>query len=133
MRDYSQYLLNTHKNGTRVWLRCLTATAEFYGWDKSFDVFGPKVAREEGEMVFGSDPGRVGDAHRGGKRLYICRSPKRQGQPRGKTNSFRVQCNCSNRDLAELAYFTKGEWHWMEGLYGARRTKAHWLEMYEAA
>ena len=55
------------------------------------------------------------------------------GFPAGKTNCFRVHSHCTNRDLAELAHFTKGEWHWMEGLFGQRRTKAHWLEMYESA
>ena len=114
-------------------MKVLTATAKYYGWSDVFEPWKPKVVSEGIGYTFGYDPGRRGYASAGGHRLVICRDPSRNGNPRGKTNAFRVHSRCSNRDLAELAHFTKGAWNWMEGLYGQRRTKEHWLEMYEAA
>ena len=133
MPQYSALVLRRNAKGTAIWLRCLTETAEFYGWTDTFEPLTLKVQSESNGYAFGRDPGRVGSANTGGKRLFICRNRSTQGFPKGETNAFRVHSHCSNRDLAELAHFTKGKWEWMEGLFGQRRTKAHWLEMYEAA
>jgi hypothetical protein len=35
-------------------------------------------------------------------------------------------------DLAELANFTQGDWHWMEDLSGARVSKEHWADIYRS-
>ena len=133
MDDYSSLVLRRNQNETAIWLKCLKTTADFYGWTDNFEPLSLKVTSESDGYEFGKDPGRKGDGSSGGNRLYICRDKNMSGFPVGKTNCFRVHSHCSNRDLAELAFFTRGQWEWMQGLFGQRRSKARWLEMYEAA
>ena len=133
IRMYSKLLLRTTEQGDRIWLKCLTATADFYGWTDAFEPWSIKSVGESGGYSYGFDPGRKGHPSSGGTRLRICRSKKRGGNPAGKTNCFRVHSRCTNYDLSELAFFTRGEWHWMEGFRGIRRSKAQWLDMYEHA
>ena len=133
MSEFSKLVLRTRDDGSRIWLKCLTATADYYGWSDYFEPWSPKVVSEKDGYSFGHDPGRKGYASSGGTRLRICRSRNRGGNPKGKTNCFRVHTRCTNYDLAELAHFTKPEWHWMEGFNGARKSKGQWLEMYEFA
>ena len=128
---YSKLVLRTTPKGERIWLKCLTDTADFYGWSDAFEEWDVKSVGESNGYSIGHDPGRKGLPSVGGTRLRICRSRNKGGHPAGKTNCFRVHSRCSNFDLSELAFLTKVEWFWMEGLRGQRRTKAEWLEMYE--
>jgi hypothetical protein len=79
-------------------------------------------------------PKRNGRGHAaGGKRLRISRSSSRQGNPAGLTNQFLVSNSMRLVDLAELAHFTQGDWHWMETFNGDRLSREHWEEIYQAA
>ena len=111
----------------------LRATAEFYGWTKEFEEWSPRVIQEAGNYAYCIDPGRKGNLiYASGKRLRVCRSPKKQGMPRGLTNQFKVSRNCGLLDIAELAHFTEQEWHWMDGPWGERINRDHWERIYQA-
>lgn len=108
-------------------------TADYYGWTQEFEEWSPRVIAEAGNYAYCIDPGRKGNlAMASGKRLRICRSPKKQGMPAGLTNQFKVSRNCSLLDIAEIAHFTKVEWHWMDGPFGERIERERWERIYQA-
>ena len=115
------------------YISALRSTANYYGWTKEFELWRPKRLYSEGGYEMAHFPPREGRGIAvGGKRLRICRSPRRQGHPAGLTNQFKVSNSCRTVDLAELAHFTQGDWHWMEDLSGKRVSKEHWEDIYRA-
>lgn len=88
----------------------------------------------QGERRISLDPGRRGRLEcEGGRRHRICRSPSKRGFPAGMTNAFKLSANCGLVDIAEVAHFTQGEWHWLEGPRKQRIERDRWLEMYAAS
>ena len=115
------------------WVRALRSTADYYGWTEEFEPWFPKPIREENGYQLMYAPAFIGrGTPHGGKRLRICRSDSRSGHPAGLTNQFTVSNSCRTIDIAELANFSKGDWHWMEDLNGVRLSKEHWLRIYHA-
>jgi hypothetical protein len=115
------------------YISALRSTADYYGWTKEFEIWRPKTLYTQSGYSFSVMPKRQGRGHAvGGKRLRICRSPRKSGNPAGFTNQFKVSNSCRTADLAELANFTQGDWHWMEDLSGKRVSKEHWAEIYES-
>lgn len=130
MADYCQLTLHTFPSGQIVWLKCLTATAQFYGWLDAFPNSEEGDSNASTHREFVTYPSRRFMPSVGGRKLRIYRSPVRQGYPKGQTNRFRVSRKIRNRQLAELAAFTKVEWHYMETAHGVRQPRDWWLELY---
>ena len=108
------------------------ATADFYGWTKEFDEWTLPTAYADdwGEYVY--FPARKPSIHNEpGRRHQICRSPSKAGMPKGFTNQFKVSRNCGLLDLAEVANFTQGDWHWMTSPYGERIGRDQWLAIHQ--
>ena len=119
---------------TARWISVLRTTADYYGWTKEFERWTPKIIETKGGYSFHQMPQRTGRGHAvGGKRLRICRSPKRQGHPAGLTNQFTISARIRMIDLAELANFTQVDWHWMEDRTGRRVSKEHWADIYRGS
>ena len=111
----------------------LRTTADYYGWTEQFPAWRPQGARQVGKYVTFQDPGRRGNLQlAGGNRHRISRSPSTAGTPAGLTNAFRLSTSCTQFDLAELAYFTKGDWYWMEGLHGERISRDRWVQIWHS-
>jgi hypothetical protein len=109
------------------------ATADYYGWTQEFKVWRPKTIAGSGGYQLSHSPNRSGRGiARGGKRIRISRSESRQGNPARLTNQFTISNSMRTIDLAELANFTQGDWHWMEDLAGVRVSREHWAEIYRA-
>lgn len=117
--------------GNRGSVVVMKATAEFFGWDKAFPRFEPM------ELIPGSGyratawgrnrentPGAIG-----GKRLRICRSKSKSGQPAGKTHRFRIVGNVSNAQLVELAAVAGDKFEWMTKKNGERIDREEWLRV----
>lgn len=123
-------LVRKYANGQSVWIKCLRATAEYYGWTAAYDVIGETAPASSKQREFITD--RVGRwrPDLGGRKLRICRAESREGYPAGKTNSFRISSKVRNSDLAELAHLTKADWHWMETTCGQRWTRDQWLKFF---
>ena len=131
--DHLKLVLWRPQGQTCRYISALRSTADYYGWTKEFEVWRPKLAGYDGRYALHQMPNRQGRGHAvGGKRLRICRSPSRQGHPAGLTNQFKVSNSCRTVDLAELAHFTQGDWHWMEDLSGKRLSRDHWHQLYLA-
>ena len=132
-RDYVKLLIE-RKTGTQdKYLIALRATADYYGWTKQFPAWTPRMAPGQSDPRICTDPGRRGELRtQAGKRLVISRAPSTAGWPRGMANAFKVSNNCGNLDLAEIAHFVDVDWHWMEGLYGQRRSREDWEAIYQS-
>ena len=131
--DFVKLLLWRGSGKKDKYLVALRTTANYYGWTKEFESWSPRPIYQSGGYDFCLDPGRKGNLIlASGKRIRICRSPKRQGNPKGLTNQFKVSRNCGLLDLAELAHFTESDWHWMDGPYGERIGRDHWERIYQA-
>ena len=119
------------KSGKAKTLHALRTTADYYGWTEHFPVWTGQIDSFQGERGFLIDPGRRGHPQcSGGKRLRICRSPSRDGYPAGFTNAFKVTANTGLFDLAELAHFTKGDWHWLQDTSYQKVSRADWERRY---
>lgn len=112
-----------------VWLCCLKATANHYGWLQAFPEYRPPV-------TVGPDGARslridLTDKRRfyGGKALRISRSASRGGHPACLTNRFRVSSSWRFKDSLALAAATTADWAWMEGKDGCRRTRQEWISL----
>ena len=129
---YVKLILGLRDKHQSKYLIALRTTADYYGWSEEFEPWSPKVVSQQGRYTLVRDTGRRGGLrHAGGRRHRICRSPRTSGWPTGFTNQFRVSARCELLDLAELAHFTQGDWHWMEGPFGERITRERWEEMYQ--
>lgn len=112
-------------------LHALRTTADYYGWTEAFPEWVGQVQTSQGGRGILLDPGRRGHPQcSAGRRLRICRVVSKDGFPRGATNAFKVSSNTGLLDLAELAHFTKGEWHWMQDPSYQRVSRADWERRY---
>jgi hypothetical protein len=131
--DYIKLLLLRSEKGPDRCLHALRATADYYGWTQEFKVWRPKTIAGSGGYQLSHSPNRSGRGiARGGKRIRISRSESRQGNPARLINQFTISNSMRTIDLAELANFTQGDWHWMEDLAGVRVSREHWAEIYRA-
>ena len=129
---YVKLLLRRFEGVRDKYLIALRTTADYYGWTEHFPTWGHKIVGYEDGMALVRDPGRKGQMFcEPGVRLRICRSPETMGYPAGFTNAFKVSRNCGLWDIAEVAHFTKGDWHWMSRPSGRRITRDHWEEIYQ--
>ena len=130
---YVKLVIGLQDKENRKYLIALRTTADYYGWTEEFEPWTPKAFMGSDGRPRYVDPGRRGSLKlAGGKRLRICRSASTAGNPAGFTNAFRIAARCGKGDLAELAHFTKGDWTWMESVYGERIHRDHWEEIYQA-
>lgn len=130
--DYIKLVIWRPEGQTCRWVSALRATADYYGWTQEFEIWTPKRVATSGSYQLGHWPDRSGRGHaRGGKRRRISRSTSRQGNPARLTNQFTISNSMRTLDMAELAHFTKSDWHWMEDLSGVRVSRDHWEEIYE--
>ena len=131
--DMLKLVLRRQKSGAARYLNAWRATADFYGWTEAFDLWAPPVVSSQGGYNFSYMPQRSGRGHeRGGKNIRICRSPSRDGNPKGFTNRFTVSKSCTKFELAEIAHFTNVDWYWMESVTGERLSRDRWEAIYEA-
>ena len=133
MGHYVTLKIGETAKGQQKLLHALRTTADYYGWTNEFPVWiGKTLANTEG-YVFLHDPGRRGNPQcNPGRRLRISRSPIKGRYAAGFTNAFKVSANTGLLDLAELAHFTKIDWHWMESLDGERVDRSSWEARYLA-
>ena len=132
-RDYIKLLLFRPENGPDRWLISLRATADYYGWNKNFEVWRPKVIGTSGRYQLSADPGRRGKMYcEGGRRHRISRDPSRRGHTPGLCNQFKVSRSCTMFDMAELASLTDVNWYWMSAPTGERVSRDRWLAMHKA-
>jgi hypothetical protein len=131
--DYIKLLILRPNAGPDRYLSAVRATADYYGWTQEFKVWRPKTIAVSDGYQLSHSPNRSGRGiARGGKRIRISRSESRQGNPARLTNQFTISNSMRTIDLAELANFTQGDWHWMEDLAGVRVSREHWAEIYRA-
>ena len=130
---YIKLLVSRSDKARDVYLIALRTTANYYGWSEQFEPWSPEPAYRENGKEFFYDSGRRGEMFcERGNIHRICRSPSRRGNPAGFTNKFKVSRNATLFDLSEVAYLTKGDWHWMSGPEGIRRTRDEWLAIHTA-
>ena len=129
--DYVTLKLGETRTGSAKTLHSLRSTADYYGWTQEFEEWVAEPVGTAGKYVILRDPGRRGHPQcSGGYRLRICRSRERTGFPKGFTNAFKVSANTGLFDLAELAHFTKVDWHWMSTKTGERVSRERWADRY---
>lgn len=130
--QYVKLQLGTSDTTKPKWLIAMRATADYYGWTKHFEPWGPKPIAEVNGVTYAMHPGtRGGNQWAGGVKLRIGRAEPGLGYARQATNRFRVSSAVSQFDLAELAHFTEGDWHWMETKAGVKVTADRWESMYQ--
>ncbi len=120
--DFTQLVVRRRPGGRYVWLKCLKATAAFYGWDKAFPTVLEAKSDDSPDGYIPS-PSRKGWNSGGGVEHRISRSPSTTGWPAGKTNSFRLSRDANFKDLAEVAKATEGDWEWITCRHGGRRKR----------
>ena len=129
---YVKLLLEREEGQQDKYLIALRTTADYYGWTEEFPTWTLRTAFEVGGRKFARHPGTRGEMFcEVGLRLRVSRSPVTSGWPRGKVNQFKVSRNCSLWDIAEVAHFTQGDWHWLTCPYGERVSRARWEERYQ--
>lgn len=108
-------------------------TADFFGWTAALPLWqGHRRQTPSGAWV-GLQMGAVRRGpNKGGKRVYISRSPSKMGHPAGLTHCFRINSLVRLQDMARLAAVTVGEWTWMETRFGERKSRDCWLSMANA-
>lgn len=134
MERFVRLVLWTNEWGNHSTISCLRATAEFYGWTKHYvelNSIPDFVVNGRGYGYWRRGiRGLSGEI--GGHPLRICRSSSKMGHPAGHTNTLRINKRVSVYDLAELAHFTEGDWHWLEDKSGKRVSREHWEEIYQS-
>ena len=132
-QTFVKLLLNREEGKRPKYLVAWKSTAEFYGWTKEFEPWMTPELGTSGGYTLHVDPGRLGNLQSAsGRRHQICRSRSKAGMPKGFTNQFKVSRNCGLLDLAELAHFTEGDWHWMTSPYGERIGRDQWERIYQS-
>ena len=130
---YIKLLIERREGRSDKWLIALRTTADYYGWTEQFPRWSPKPAVTDGKYTYFHMPSTRSEMFcESGRRHRICRSPSKQGNPRGMTNQFKVSKSCTMFDLAEVAALTKVDWHWMSAPNGDRLSRADWLAIHEA-
>ena len=125
--DFVRLGIRNHSGDRYIWMNCLKATADFYGWSEAFPTLLELKTQTTGRE-FVRDVGRRGWKSSGGQVVTICRSPITQGFPRGKTNSFRVSKWASQRDLQLIAQSAQVDWEWMSTAKSGRRPRSWWYK-----
>lgn len=127
-RPFAHLMLEETEN-SRISVVTQVATAELFGWDTAFPRWKPVThTRPDGTEFFYMHPRVIRNpAVKGGKRLRICRDPKKSGYPAGKTHCFRMKGAWSNRHLVMLAEVAGEKFEWMEGRHGERIDRDVWL------
>ena len=130
---YVKLLLRRAEGKQDKWLIALRTTADHYGWTEQFPTWRLRPAPgEPPDSRWVIRPGRGEMFCERGRRHRVCRDASTNGYPAGKTNAFKVSRNCGLFDLSEIAHFTQGDWHWMEGPTGERVRRDRWESMYAA-
>ncbi len=131
MSYYVTLKIGESRGGHAKTLHALRSTADYYGWTQEFPIWiGKEIVSPDGRVYY-RDPGRRGHPQcSGGRRIRISRSPDKHRYAAGFTNAFKVSHGTGLFDLAELAHFTKVDWHWMESLDGERVDRSRWLDRY---
>ena len=133
-KDFIKLLLWRGADGRARWVKALRATADYYAWTEHFEPWTPKIIGSSAGHTIFQMPCRSGPGiAAGGKRRRICWSQSTHGNPAGKTNQFTMSNSCRLIDYAELAHFSKGNWHWMSGPTGERISRDRWEAIYETA
>ena len=131
MSQYVTLKLGETSGGHAKKLHALRSTADYYGWTKEFEPWVGKPVSSEGGRTFLLDAGRRGHPQcSSGYRVRICRTSDLDGFPSGFTNAFKVTANTGLFDLAELAHFTKGDWHWLQDTSYQKVSRADWERRY---
>ena len=131
MLPYVTLKLGQTKSGKAKTLKALRSTADYYGWTDEFEEWIGETFVGPGGRILLRDVSRRGHPEcSGGRRMRISRSPSRSGQAAGLVNAFKVSSNTGLFDLAELAHFTKVEWHWMTDVGYQRVSRADWERRY---
>ena len=125
--EYVQLNVSTGEFAPLRWFRVRRDVAESYGWTDAYPIAGETPMDPPVERRFLTYNPRRFRPDVGGRKIKISREPRRNVLTAGKVNQFRISRNCSNSDLAELAYLTKGEWHWMETAHGDLWSREEWL------
>ena len=125
--EYIQLNVSSGEFAPLRWFRVRRDVAQLYGWTDAYPIAGESSGGAPVERRFMTAPSRAFRPDIGGRRIKISREPRRNVLTAGKVNQFRISRNCSNSDLAELAYLTKGEWHWMETAHGDLWSREKWL------
>ena len=126
-----ELILRSYPKGdyAKIWVKY--ETAEFFGWLDEFESYPEMVKREIAEGKRTTVRLRRKTSRRiTGKECRIGRGQVMRRNEGGLTHAFRLGRLVTNRQLAELAHFTKGEWYWMEDVGGIRRTREQWLDLY---
>ncbi len=124
-------VLRTAPNNEDIWIRCLRETAELYGWTDIYEeqVLGKtRRLNDEGRPLIQVTRKRQDI---GGIGIRISRHEDKSKLRAGFVNRLRLHSRVTNRDLAELAHFTKADWHWLESKSFKRVTREESAEIYE--
>lgn len=129
---YIKLLLHREAGTRDRYLIALRTTADYYGWPEQFPEWTPETTLGPDGRRWCKDPGRRGRLEcEAGMRLRVCRSPSTGGHPAGMTNAFKVSNNCRLVDIAEVAHFTQGDWHWLTSPNGERISRDRWEEIFQ--
>ena len=124
-------LVVRQKPGGKIsWVRAWKATIDFFGWNAVFDTEIEHKARQspDGAIQFRKKMLR---RHCAGKQMMIWRGRDCHRPGPNNRHNFRV-ANCFTLlDTAELAHFTRGDWHWMTSPEGVVRSREQWETIYQ--
>ena len=131
--EHVKLILRTLPSGQAATLMVKESTAEHLGWLEHYETEGEWAARRAAEGVTGplryrGSPGKA----IGGVPLRMGFAEPVAGHPGGTSRQFRIGSKVSLADLAELAHFTEGDWHWMEDRSGRRISRERWLQRYSS-
>ena len=130
--DERRSLIIRRKPGGKLcWVRAMQATIDFMGWE---DEFEDEITHKAKHSATGRIQFRKKGFNRtpGGKPMTIWRGLNRHRRGPQSRHRFRVS-NCTTLfDVAELAHFTKCDWHWMTSPSGEVRSREQWDAIYQA-
>ena len=123
------------KAGSRdKYLVALRATADHYGWLEQFPIWTPQGTTASDGKVFFLAPSRRGELRcQGSITLRVSESPSKHSYAKGLVHRFKLSWNCGLVDIAEVAHFTQGDWHWMTDPKGQRIDRARWEARYQTS
>lgn len=125
--EYVKLLLYRSPSNRDTWVKCLRATADFYGWTGYWPEWTPPGEVKAGRLYSAYPSKKASLPIRGGTRLRICRSGSKHGHPRGMTNCIRVSNSISNALLTELAASCQQPFSWMEDKAFRRISFDDWM------
>ena len=130
--DFVKLTIFRDNSGRARWVRALRSTADYYGWLDEFEVWTPNINGSSGSYPTHAWPHRqTRGSAQGGRSCMICRKAPVTDMHAGTRNRFVMANACRLVDFAELAHFSKGEWHWMSGPTGERVSRDRWESMYQ--